>query len=81
MKVHLHDDQFDGQPHPWCGRGDAAVASDQFEATNPDLRCQLCDREWFPHGQPEWHLLAARAAVDKSVVGASGVAAVKGGKS
>ena len=55
-KIHLHDDQFDGVPHPLCGRGATAVVSDQFEATNPELRCQFCDREWFPRGQPDWHL-------------------------
>ena len=63
MKVHLHEDQFDGVPHPWCGRGDAAVCGDDFEATAPTLRCQRCDREWFPHGQPDWHY---RQAVSKT---------------
>lgn len=55
VKVHLHEEQFDGHPHPWCGRGDAAVTSEAFEATAPELRCQICDREWFPRGQPDWH--------------------------
>lgn len=55
MKVHLHDEQFDGHPHPWCGRGTVAVSSLWFEATEPAQRCKICEREWFPHGQPEWH--------------------------
>lgn len=59
MKVHLHDDQFDGHPHPWCGRGATAVSEAAFEATNPADRCAVCDREWFPRGQPDWHLKAA----------------------
>lgn len=60
MKQHLHEDQFDGHPHPWCGRGEQAVGSDEFEATPPAERCRLCDREWFPNGQPDWHLKAAQ---------------------
>ncbi len=60
MKTHLHSEQFDGAPHPWCGRGSKAVVSDVFEATEPALRCRLCEREWFPNGQPEWHLHTAR---------------------
>lgn len=59
-KVHLHDEQFDGHPHSWCGHGDAAaVGSDEFEATAENLRCKLCDKNWFPLGQPEWHYKAA----------------------
>lgn len=60
MKVHLHDEQFDGHPHPWCGRGSSAEPSGVFEATEPKLRCVFCDREWFPYGQPDWHLAGAR---------------------
>lgn len=58
-KVHIHSEQFDGAWHPWCGRGNTAVAEDEFEATAPELRCVACDREWFPNGQPDWHLQAA----------------------
>ena len=61
MKIHLHDEQFDGHPHPWCGRGSKDVTSDTFEATAPSLRCHYCAREWFPRGQPEWHYRAAVA--------------------
>lgn len=61
MKVHLHEEQFDGVMHPWCGRGKSAVGSDAFEATAPALRCRYCDREWFPHGQPDWHYRQAVA--------------------
>ncbi|MHB1125255.1 MAG: hypothetical protein ACYC0T_21405 [Ramlibacter sp.] len=59
-KTHLHDEQFDGAPHPWCGRGNSAVSPEVFEATAPELRCKACDREWFPNGQPDWHLKAAQ---------------------
>jgi hypothetical protein len=55
MKIHNQNDQFDGKPHPVCGRGDSAVSTIQFEATEPTLRCKLCERDWFPSGQPEWH--------------------------
>jgi hypothetical protein len=60
VKIHLHETQFDGAPHPRCGRGSTAVEEKVFEATAPALRCQHCDREWFPDGQPDWHLEAAR---------------------
>jgi hypothetical protein len=55
MKVHIHDEQFDGVPHSWCGRGKTAVVSEQFEATPRKDRCSYCDREWFPRGQPIEH--------------------------
>lgn len=59
-KIHNHSEQFDGHPHSWCGRGTTAVPSDQFEATDPKLRCRVCERDWFPSGQPSWHLAAAQ---------------------
>lgn len=59
MKTHLHDEQFDGHIYPWCGRGNNAVIASEFEATPPDQRCALCDREWFPFGQPDWHYRSA----------------------
>lgn len=55
MKVHMHSDQFDGHPYPWCGRGTTAVPELVFEAADPDTRCKICERDWFPTGQPEWH--------------------------
>lgn len=64
MKTHLHSEQFDGHLHAWCGRGGETakvVPEDAFEATEPAQRCQLCDREWFPNGQPDWHLKQAQA--------------------
>lgn len=59
-KIHNHSEQFDGHLYPWCGRGTTAVLSDQFEATDPKLRCRVCDRDWFPFGQPDWHLAEAQ---------------------
>lgn len=58
-KIHLHDDQFDGHAYPWCGHNGEAVTSKKFEATKPELRCKICEREWFPHGQPDWHYQAS----------------------
>ncbi len=55
MKIHTHDDQFDGKMYPHCGRGKLAVADKVFEATDPKLRCKICERDYFIHGQPEWH--------------------------
>lgn len=62
LRVHIHSEQFDGALHPWCGRGSTAVPSKQFEATNPKLRCKICERDWFPDGQPDWHRNAAITA-------------------
>jgi len=64
MKIHLHDEQFDGHYHSWCGRGSTAVMPEVFEAVDPEKRCQLCDKEWFPHGQPDWHLKYAKEKHD-----------------
>lgn len=58
-KIHLHDEQFDGHPHSWCGVGKVAVVEKEFEATPMAMRCSTCDREWFPNGQPAWHFEAA----------------------
>lgn len=54
-KLHLNYDQFDGNLYAWCGRGTNVGTELQFEAADPTTRCQICDREWFPNGQPEWH--------------------------
>lgn len=62
-KVHIHDEQFDGAPHPWCGRGTHAVTELEFEATPVKERCVICDREWFPSGQLEWHFQHAVKAL------------------
>lgn len=73
MKVHRHDDQFDGHWHAWCGRGSTAVGELEFEATDPKLRCFYCDRDWFPYGQPDCHLKSSKekfhdqSRVDKTV--------------
>jgi hypothetical protein len=61
VKVHRHEEQFDGGMHAWCGRGDTAVLPEQFEATPQALRCAICDRDWFPRGQPDWHYRQAVA--------------------
>ena len=55
MKIHLHSEQFDDHMHPWCGRGKTAVPERVFEATPRAIRCNICDKEWFPTGQPDWH--------------------------
>ena len=65
MKTHLHSEQFDGHPHPWCGRGTVAVPALAFEATHHSLRCKICEREWFPRGQPGWHHKAAIVKLSK----------------
>lgn len=54
-KVHNHSEQFDGAMHPVCGRGYTAVTAEVFEATDPAVRCKVCERDWFPNGQPTWH--------------------------
>lgn len=66
MKTHLHNEQFDGHPHPYCGRGFLVVVEAVFEATDPVLRCKDCERYWFPNGQPEWHLMAAKNRVKET---------------
>lgn len=57
MKVHVHEEQFDGAWHTACGRGADAVSTLVFEATPHERRCRLCERHWFPFGgyQPDWH--------------------------
>ena len=62
-KVHIHCEQFDGAFHPWCGRGNTAVPTLEFEATPSRLRCKLCEADWFPNGQPEGHRLQAEKAL------------------
>lgn len=70
--IHLHNEQFDGAAHPWCGRGHDAVTEVLFEVTPPAQRCSLCDREWFPNGQPDWHYRASvRAAAELGKGGAT----------
>lgn len=59
MKVHNHSEQFDGEMYPFCGRGTTAASNDEFEATAPHLRCKVCERDWFPNGQPDWHFKLA----------------------
>lgn len=60
MKTHYHDEQFDGQMHAWCGKNGNVVSTEVFEATKPEDRCKLCERDWFPFGQPSWHLDGAK---------------------
>lgn len=54
-KIHLHSEQFDGHQHPTCGRGTTAVTELAFEAAPRADRCQHCERDWFPNGQPDRH--------------------------
>lgn len=65
-KIHIHDEQFDGQPHAWCGRGSTAAMPLVFEATDPALRCKVCEREWFPRGQPAEYLEHAKQRLKES---------------
>lgn len=64
MKIHHHIDQLDGNRYAHCGRVPAnspsIVLTDEFEATEPQIRCKVCERDWFPFGQPDWHLRHAR---------------------
>lgn len=63
-KIHCNDDQLDGWMTPRCGRG-IAVPAAVFEATPPRMRCQVCERDWFPRGQPDWHYEdAVKALID-----------------
>lgn len=70
--LHLHEEQFDaGVFHPACGRGGPEIQAPGFvgrgrilpekffEAADPKLRCKLCEKIWFPTGQPDWHRQAA----------------------
>lgn len=54
MKVHLHDEQFDGVMHAACARVDDAtgkiVTSDEFGRIPPASRCRYCERYEWPHG-------------------------------
>lgn len=61
-KVHNHSEQFDGAFHSWCGRG-KAVSTLEFEAAPSRLRCKLCEADWFPYGQPDWHREQAERAL------------------
>ena len=67
MKVHCHSEQFDGAMHATCGRvtsqptGTKRIVNNAvFSATDPGTRCFFCDRDWFPKGQPKWHLEASK---------------------
>lgn len=64
-KVHNHSEQFDGAFHSWCGRG-KAVSTLEFEATPSRLRCKLCEDDWFPNGQPDWHREQAERALSEA---------------
>lgn len=68
VKIHNHDDQLDGHFYARCGRVEAdsprIVMPHVFEATPPALRCAICDRDWFPRGQPDWH---HRAAIERQL--------------
>ena len=55
MKVHIHDEQFDGHMHAWCGKEGKhpiVVTQRAFEATPPKHRCKICEHDWFPNDQP-----------------------------
>lgn len=69
MKIHIHDEQFDGAMHAWCGRGQSAVQPAEFEATDSAKRCKVCEREWFPNGQPAWHFEQAKQKIAQPTAG------------
>lgn len=56
MKVHHHEEQFDGAMHAACYRlsveaGDPrVVGTEDFAKTPRAQRCKLCDRNWWPFG-------------------------------
>lgn len=66
---HLHEEQFDHNVlYPVCGRGAPEMRTAKyrrilpaalFEAADPSMRCKICERIWFPNGQPEWHRRSA----------------------
>lgn len=62
MKLHINDDQLDGKMTPRCGRGRPfwTLPEEKFAAADPAGRCKLCERWWFPNGQPDWHLAQAQ---------------------
>jgi len=65
-KIHVHSEQFDGHWHAWCGRGDLVVSEKVFAATEPTLRCRICEKDQFPNGQPEWHRTQAVQQLQRS---------------
>lgn len=68
MKVHNHDEQFDTALHDWCGKGGnhhITVTQRAFEATPSQYRCKICERDWFPNGQPDWHFQEAVKEMEK----------------
>ena len=61
-KIHINNDQLDGHKYAQCGRTTIQhliYQPDRFEATDPRYRCRVCEKYWFPFGQPEWHRAAA----------------------
>lgn len=72
-KLHHHESQLDAHRYAHCGRVEADHTSilldADFEATEPRLRCVICARDWFPNGQPDWHLLLAQEALAQSKKG------------
>lgn len=49
MKAHLHDEQFDGHPHAWCGRGDATAL-----VTTEINMCTHTRQEVIDNGYEDW---------------------------
>lgn len=65
-KLHHHESQLDEHRYARCGRVPAdhpsILLDAAFEAADPSQRCRICDRDWFPYGQPAWHLEQAQRA-------------------
>ena len=72
-KIHHHESQLDEHRYARCGRVPAdhpsILLDADFEAADPSTRCAICARDWFPDGQPTWHLLLAQEALAQSKKG------------
>ena len=77
MKIHLHEENFDGARHAVCRRFphdpkpgekyfDMIVAEEVFEQLSPEKRCSYCSSYWFPNGEPEeWYYTRLKAVTGR----------------
>lgn len=57
MKIHLHEEQFDGVVHAACGRTNSTdpqrvIPEDSFSELSRVTRCAYCSKINWPHGEP-----------------------------